>query len=45
VGSSVDKKAINKVVLGKLDGRRKSGGPKLKFLDCTDNVLKSMGVH
>jgi hypothetical protein len=45
LGWSAGKKAINKVVLGKPDGRRKSGGPKLRWLDCTENVLKLMGVN
>jgi hypothetical protein len=33
-----------KVFLGKPDGRRKAGRPKLKWLDCTENNTKSVGV-
>jgi len=43
VGMSVDR-TIKKVFLGKPNGRRKAGKPKLRWLDCTDKDLKSVGV-
>jgi hypothetical protein len=39
-----DDRTVNKVFLGKPDGRRKAGIPKLRWLHCTENDLKSMGV-
>jgi hypothetical protein len=39
-----DDRTVKKVFLGKPDGRRKAGRPKLRWLDCTENDLKSMGV-
>jgi hypothetical protein len=36
-------RAIKKVFLGKADGRRKAGRPKLRWLDSIENDLKSMG--
>jgi hypothetical protein len=33
-------RTVKKVYLGKRDGRRKSGRPKLRWLDCTENDLK-----
>jgi len=39
-----DATAVKKVVLGKLDGRRKTGGPKLRWLDCTENDLFGMAA-
>jgi hypothetical protein len=39
-----DDKTVNKVFLRKPDGRRKSGRPNLRWLVCTENDLKSMGV-
>jgi hypothetical protein len=38
-----DGRTVKKVFLGKPDGRRKVGRPKLRWLDCTEN-LKFMGV-
>jgi hypothetical protein len=35
---------VKKVILGKPDGRRKEGRKNLKWLDCGENDLKSMGV-
>jgi hypothetical protein len=35
---------VKKVFLGKPDGRRKAGRPKLRWLDCIENDLKSKGV-
>jgi hypothetical protein len=35
---------IQKVFVGKLDGRRKSGRPNLSGFGCIENHLKSMGV-
>jgi hypothetical protein len=39
-----DNRTIKTVVLGKPDGRRKTGGPKLRWLDCAEKGLKLMGV-
>jgi hypothetical protein len=39
-----DDSTVKKVFLGKPDGRRKTGRPKLRWLDCIENDLKSMGV-
>jgi hypothetical protein len=39
-----DGRTVKKVFLGKPDGRRKAGRPKLRWLECTDNDLKSVGV-
>jgi hypothetical protein len=39
-----DDRTVQKVFLGKLRGRRKSGRPKLRWFDCIKNDLKSMGV-
>jgi hypothetical protein len=44
VRMSVDR-TIKKVFLGKPDGRRKAGRPKLRWLDCIENDLKLMGVR
>jgi hypothetical protein len=35
---------VKKVFLGRTDGRRKVGRPKLRWLDCIENDLKFMGV-
>jgi len=43
VRMSVDR-TIKKVFLGKADGQRKPGRPKLRWLDCIENDLKSMGL-
>jgi hypothetical protein len=39
-----DDKNVKKVFLGKPDGRRKAGRPKLRWLDCTETDVKSKGV-
>jgi hypothetical protein len=39
-----DDRTVKKVFMGKPDGRRKAGRSKLRWLDCTENHLKSMGV-
>jgi hypothetical protein len=39
-----DDKTVKKVFLGKPDGRRKAGRPKLRWLGCTENDLKWMAV-
>jgi hypothetical protein len=39
-----DDRTVKKVFLGKADGRRKAGRPKLRWLDCIENDLKLMGV-
>jgi hypothetical protein len=39
-----DDRTVKKVFLGKPDGRRQAGRPKLRWLDCIENDLKSMGV-
>jgi hypothetical protein len=35
-----DDRTVKIVFVGKPDGRRKSGRPKLRWLDCIDNDLK-----
>jgi hypothetical protein len=42
--SKNDDKTVNKVFLGKPDGRRKAGRPKLRWLGYIENDRKSMGV-
>jgi hypothetical protein len=39
-----DDRTVKTVFLGKADGRRKAGGPKLRWLVSIENDLKSMGV-
>jgi hypothetical protein len=39
-----DDRTIKKAFLGKPDGGRKAGRPKLRWLDSIENDLKSMGV-
>jgi hypothetical protein len=39
-----DDRAVKKVFLGKTGGRRQAGRPKLRWFDCIENDLKSMGV-
>jgi hypothetical protein len=39
-----DDRTVRKVFLEKPDGRRKAGRPKLRWLDCIENGLKSKGV-
>jgi hypothetical protein len=39
-----DDKTVKKIFLGKPDGRRNAGRPKLRWLGCVENDLKSMGV-
>jgi hypothetical protein len=39
-----DDMTVKKVFVGKHDGRRKAGRPKLRWLDCIENDQKSMGV-
>jgi hypothetical protein len=36
-------RTLTKVLLGKTDGRRKAGRPKLRWLDCAKNYLKKIG--
>jgi hypothetical protein len=38
-----DDRTVNKVFLGKPDGRRKAGRPKLRWREYIENDLKSMG--
>jgi hypothetical protein len=38
-----DDKTVKKVFMGKSDGRKKAGRPKLRWLDCVENGLKLMG--
>jgi hypothetical protein len=44
VARGSDDRTVKKVFLGKPDGRRKAGKPKLRWLDCTEKDLKSTGV-
>jgi hypothetical protein len=37
-------RTVKKVFVGKPDGRRKVGRPKLRWLYCIENDLKSVGV-
>jgi hypothetical protein len=39
-----DDGTVKKIFLGKPDGRRKAGRPKLRWLDCIENDLKFMGI-
>jgi hypothetical protein len=39
-----DVRTVKKVFVGKADGRREAGRPKLRWLDCSENDLKSTGV-
>jgi hypothetical protein len=39
-----DDKTVKEVFLGKPAGRAKTGRPKLRRLDCTENDLISIGV-
>jgi hypothetical protein len=39
-----DDRAVKKILLGKPDGRRKTGRPKLRWSDCIESDLKSMDV-
>jgi hypothetical protein len=39
-----DDRTVKKVLLGKPNGRRKAGRPKLRWLDCIENDLKFVGV-
>jgi hypothetical protein len=40
-----DDRAVKNVFLRKPDGRRKAGRPKLRWLNCLENDVKSMGVQ
>ena len=40
-----DDRSVKKVFIGKPDGRRKAGRPKLRWSDCIENNLESMGVN
>jgi len=44
-GKMSDHSTLKKVFLGKPDGRRKAGRPKLWWLDSTENDLKRMGAR
>jgi hypothetical protein len=39
-----DDRTIKKVFQGKPDARAKAGRPKLRWLDCTENGMKLVGV-
>jgi hypothetical protein len=39
-----DDRTVKNVFLGKPDGKRKAGKPKLRWLNCLENDAKSMGV-
>jgi len=38
-------RTVKKLFLGKQDGRRKAGRPKLRWLNCLVNDAKSTGVN
>jgi hypothetical protein len=40
-----DDRTVKKVFVGKPDGKRKAGRPRLRWLDCIEIDLKSMGVE
>jgi len=40
-----DARVVKKVLLGKPDGRRKAGRPKLRWLNSLENDVKSAGVQ
>ena len=40
-----DDRTVKKVILGKPDGRREAGRPKLRWLNCVKNGMKSMGAN
>jgi hypothetical protein len=40
----IDDRTVKTVFMGKQEGRRKAGRPKIRWLDCIENDLKSMGV-
>jgi hypothetical protein len=39
-----DDRTLKKAYLGRPGGRRKAGRPKLRWSDCAESDLKSMGV-
>jgi hypothetical protein len=39
-----DGRTVRKVFVGKHDGRRKAGRPKLRWFVCVENDLKFMGI-
>jgi hypothetical protein len=39
-----DEKMVKRVFLGKPGGRRKPGRPRLRWFDCVDYDLKTLGV-
>ena len=40
-----DDRHVKKIFLGKPNGKRKTGRPKLRWLNCLENDVKSMGVQ
>jgi hypothetical protein len=40
-----DDRTVKKVLLGKPEGRGTVGRPKVRWLDCIEDDLKSMGVN
>jgi len=39
-----DDRTIKKVFMGKPEGKKKAARPQLRWLDCTENDLKLMGI-
>jgi hypothetical protein len=40
-----DERMVKRVFLGNPGGRRKPGRPRLRWLDCVEDVLKTWGVR
>jgi hypothetical protein len=40
-----DERMVKRVFLGNPEGRRKPGRPRLRWLDCVEDDLKTLGVR